>query len=105
MVLVSISVCLLFLSVGLRPILNLKQFNHNLHIPSFKMPTIRHVWWLVQHGDYAFSIELQDDYLHMPIVKHPCHFLPYVWHNVHILPVEGFAFWAGHSPLGFHSPH
>ena len=28
---------------GFSPILNLKQLNHYLHIPSFKMPTIRHV--------------------------------------------------------------
>ena len=42
------------------PILNLKWFNHSLHIPSFKMPTIGHVWQLFQHGDYAFSIDLQD---------------------------------------------
>ena len=47
---------------GLRPILNLKQFNYYLHIPSFKMPTIRHVWQLIQHDDYAFSIDLQDAY-------------------------------------------
>ena len=40
---------------GLQPILNLKQFNHYLHITSFKMPTILHVWQLIQHGDYAFS--------------------------------------------------
>ena len=45
---------------GLWPILNLKQFNHYLHIPSFKMPTKRHVWQLIQHGDYALSIDLQD---------------------------------------------
>ena len=25
------------------PILNLKYFNHYMHVPSFKMPTIRHV--------------------------------------------------------------
>ena len=47
---------------GLWPILNLKQFSHYLHIPSFKMPTIRHVQQLIQHGDYAFSIDLQDAY-------------------------------------------
>ena len=29
---------------GLQPILNQKHFNHYLHIPSFKMPTTRHVW-------------------------------------------------------------
>ena len=60
---------------GLWPILNLKHFNHYMHIPSFKMPTIRHVWQLIQHGDYAFSIDLQDAYLHIPIVKHHHHFL------------------------------
>ena len=57
---------------GLQPILNLKCFNHYMHIPSFNVPTIRHVWQLIQHGDYAFSIDLQDVYLHNPIVKHHC---------------------------------
>ena len=37
---------------------------------------------LIQHGDYAFSIDLQDAYLHVPIVKHHHHFLHFVWHNV-----------------------
>ena len=60
---------------GLQPILNLKHFNHYMHVSSFKRPTIRHVWQLIQHGDYAFSIDLQDPYLHIPIVKHHCHFL------------------------------
>ena len=60
---------------GLWPILNLKCFNCYMHIPSFKMPTIRHVWQLIQHGDYAFSIDLQGVYLHIPIIKHNCCFL------------------------------
>ena len=60
---------------GLLPSLNLKCFNFYMHIPSFKMPTIRHVQQLIQHGDYAFSIDLQDAYLHIPIVKHHCHFI------------------------------
>ena len=47
---------------GLQPIPNLKHFNHYMHVPSFKMPTIRHVWQLIQHGDYAFSIDLQHAY-------------------------------------------
>ena len=53
-----------------------------MHIPSFKMPTLKHVQQLIQHGDYVFSIDLQDAYLHIPIVKHHCHFLHFVWHNV-----------------------
>ena len=67
---------------GLRPIFNMKHFNHFLHIPSFKMPTLKHIWQLIQQGDFAFSIDLQDAYLHVPIVKHHCHFLHFVWHNV-----------------------
>ena len=67
---------------GLRPILNLKHFNRYMHIPSFKMPTLKTVWQLIQQGDYAFSIDLQDAYLHVPIVKHHCQFLRFVWHNV-----------------------
>ena len=43
---------------GLRPILNLKHFNCYMHIPSFKMPTLKHVWQVIQHDDYAFSIDL-----------------------------------------------
>ena len=67
---------------GLHPILNLKHFNHYMHIPSFKMPTLKNVWQLIQQGDFAFSIDLQDAYLHVPIVKHHHHFLHFVWHNV-----------------------
>ena len=67
---------------GLQPILNLKHFNHYMHIPSFKMLTIRHVWQLIQHDYYDFSIDLQDAYLQIPIVKHHHHFLQFVWHNV-----------------------
>ena len=66
----------------LHPILSLKHFNRYMHIPSFKMPTLKHVWQLIQQGDYAFSIDLQDAYLHVPIVKHHHHFLHVVWHNV-----------------------
>ena len=67
---------------GLQPIFNLKCFNHYMHIPSFKMSTLRHVQQLIQCGDYTFSIDLQDAYLHIPIVKHNHCFLHFVWHNV-----------------------
>ena len=53
-----------------------------MHIPSFKMPTLKHVQQLIQHGDYTFSIDLQDAYLHIPIVKHHHCFLHFVWRNV-----------------------
>ena len=57
------------------PILNLKHFNHYMHILSFKMPNYQTCMQLIQCGDYAFSIDLQDAYLHIPVVKHHHHFL------------------------------
>ena len=46
------------------------------------MPTIRHVWQLIQHDDFAFSIDLHNAYLHIPIVKYHHHFLWFVWHSM-----------------------
>ena len=87
---------------GLWPILNLKWFNHCLHIPSLKMPTIRHVQQLIQQGDYAFSINLQDAYLDISVVKHHHHFLWFVWlympYQWKVLPF-GLV-----QPLGFSQP-
>ena len=84
-------------------ILNLKSFNCYLHIPSFKMPAIPHVQQLIQHGDYAFSIDHQDAYLHIPIVKHSLFFM--ICLAQYTISVDGFTFQAGYSPYGFHSPH
>ena len=67
---------------GLCPILNLKCFNHFMHISSFKMPTLKNIQQLIQQGDFAFSINLQDAYLDVPIVKHHHCFFCFVWHNV-----------------------
>ena len=61
---------------GLHPILNLKQLNHYIYIPKFKVPTIRHVQQLIQCADYVFSIDVKDAYLHIPFVKHHCCFSP-----------------------------
>ena len=66
---------------GFWPILTLKQFNHYMHIPTFKVPTIRHVQQLIQHGDHAFSIDFKDAYFHISIVKYHHHFLWFVWQN------------------------
>ena len=52
------------------PILNLTQFICFMHILSFKMPSIRQILHLIQQGKYAFSIDFNDAYLHIPIVKH-----------------------------------
>ena len=41
---------------GLQTILNLKQFNHYMQIPTLRIHTIRHVQQLIQCGDYAFFV-------------------------------------------------
>ena len=41
-----------------------------MHIHTFQMPTTKLVWQLIQLGNYVFSIDLKDAYLHIPIVKH-----------------------------------
>ena len=72
---------------GLHTINNLKQFNHYMHIPTLKMSTIRQIQLLIQQGDYAFSIDLKDAYLHIPIVKHHHHSLWFIWQ--HKLYIDG----------------
>ena len=59
---------------GLGPILDLKHFNCCMHIPTFKMPTVRQVWLFIQRGDYAFSNYPKDAYFYIPIVKHYYYF-------------------------------
>ena len=72
---------------ALLPIINLKQFNYHMHIPTFKMQTIKLVQKLIQQSDFAFFIDLMDVYLHILIVKH------HHWFTVclatHTLPVQG----------------
>ena len=51
----------------------------------------------MQHGDYAYTIDLQDGNLHITIVKHHHLFYDFYLAQYAIL-VEGVTFWAGHSP-------
>ena len=65
-------------SDGLWPILSLKQFKCYMYTPTFKMPTIKQVWQLIQQGHYAFPIDPMDAYLHITIVKHHHHFCDFL---------------------------
>ena len=90
------------LTGGLWPILNFKWFNCYLHKPYFKMPTVKHVWQLPQHDDYALSIDLQDAYLHIHIVKHHHHFY-YLFGTTYL--ISGRFYLLGcPQPLGFSQP-
>ena len=56
-------------SGGWRPVIDLKNLNAHIHAPHFHMFTTSSVLSSVQKGDYAFKIDLQDAYFHVPI--HP----------------------------------
>ena len=70
---------------GLCSILNIQWFSCYLHIPTFRMPTIKHLWQVIQQGDSAFSNDLTDAYLHISIVVCHCSFcilfgkVTYLW--------------------------
>ena len=63
-----------------------------MHMASFRMLTVKHVKQLIQQGDYAFSIDLKDAYLHISIVKNQSFFLQLDWQNKpyqwEVLPLE-----------------
>ena len=56
-------------SGGWRPVIDLKDLNAHIHAPHFRMFTTGSVLSSVEKGDYAFKIDLQDAYFHVPI--HP----------------------------------
>ena len=80
---------------GLWPTLYLKQVNHNLHIPCFKMPSIRHVQQLIEHGDYAFSLDLKKHINIFLLLSIIIIFLEFVWHN---MPYQWKVLPLGHIP-------
>ena len=56
-------------SGGWRPVIDLKNLNAHIHALHFRMFTTSSLLSFVRKGDYAFKIDLQDAYFHVPI--HP----------------------------------
>ena len=56
-------------SGGWRPVTDLKSLNAHIFAPHFRMFTISSVLSTIRKGDYAFKIDLQDAYFHVPM--HP----------------------------------
>ena len=56
-------------SGGWRPFIDLKNLNAHIHASHLPMFTTNSVLSSVRKGDYAFKIDLQDAYFHVPI--HP----------------------------------
>jgi hypothetical protein len=52
-----------------RLIIDLKHLNQYIHAPHFHMSSVHTVLRTLQTGDWAFKLDLEDAYLHVPI--HP----------------------------------
>ena len=61
--------------------LKLKQLNHHIDAPHFRMHTISSVLSTVETGDYAFKIDLQDAYFHVLIHPHCRKYLRFAFEN------------------------
>ena len=53
-------------SGGWRPVIDLKSLNAYIWAPHFRMYTTSSVLSTMRKGDYAFKIDLQDAYFHVP---------------------------------------
>ena len=56
-------------SGGWRPVIDLKALNRFVYAPHFRMHTVASVLSTVSVGDWAFTVDLTDAYLHVPIHK------------------------------------
>ena len=68
-------------SGGWRPVIDLKNLNAHIHAPHFRMFTTSSVLSSVDKGDYAFKIDLQDAYSHVPIHPSSRKYLRFAFEN------------------------
>ena len=66
---------------GWRPVINLKNLNAHIHAPHFRMFTTGSVLSSVEKGGYAFKIDLQDAYFHVPIHPSSRKYLRFAFEN------------------------
>ena len=68
-------------SGGWHPVIDLKNLKAHIHAPHFCMFTTSSVLSSVQKGDYAFKIDLQDVYFHVPIHPSSRRYLRFTFEN------------------------
>ena len=64
-----------------RPVIDLKQLNHNIDAPLFRMQTISSVLNTIANRDYAFKKDLQDAYFHVLIYPESRKYLRFAFKN------------------------
>ena len=67
-------------SGGWRPVIDIKQLNHHIDTPHFRMHTISSVLSTVKKG-YVFKIDLQDAYFDVLIHPHSRMYLHFAFEN------------------------
>ena len=68
-------------SGGWRPVIDLKNLNAHIHAPHLCMFTTNSVLSSIRKGDYAFKIDLQDAYFHVPIHPSSRKYLRFAFEN------------------------
>ena len=89
-------------SGGWRPVIDLKNLNAHIHAPHLHMFTTSSVLSSNRKGDYAFKIDLQDAYFHVPIHPSSRKYLRFTFREQGV-PVSGATLRSEHSPSGFYS--
>jgi hypothetical protein len=74
-------------SGGFRPVVDVSRLNDFIDCPHFKMETVDSIVRAMRPGDWSFSIDLSDAYLHVPLHPHFRRFL-----RVALSPTKVYAF-------------
>ena len=85
---------------GLRPILNLRPFNHSVVRKGFKLDSVKSVQNELRPGDFAFSIDLKDAYYHIPVATYYRRFLRFFFQGSHF-QFRALPFGLSSSPRAF----
>ena len=85
---------------GLRPILNLKQFNHSVVRKGFRLDSIRSIKNEIRPGDLAVSVDLKDAYYHVPVAPSFKQYLRFCFKGQHF-QFRALPFGLSSSPRAF----
>lgn len=69
---------------GWRLVIDLKKLNLYIHLESFKMEPLQTIIRAAQSGDWMLSMDLQDAYLHIPILAAFKRYLKFVISQLHL---------------------
>ena len=83
-----------------RPIIDLKRLNKYIDGPHFKMDDVQKVWDSLIPDQYAFSLDLKDAYLHVPVHRKSRKYLR-VWRKGVVYQFRALPFGLCTAPLIF----